>query len=210
MTCPECEKTVDADSRFCKHCGARLHPPERSAGRMAGTTGQAGAAAAETTDERPLWEGRRSWRSYYGAWAACAAIGVSLPVAVYRMTEADSPLRTWAGVVVAAFMLSVIVQETLVVFGRRYRLTSRRLFIERGILTRVIDQTELVRIDDVRIRQGIVGRIVDTGDVEVLGSDTTDGSIVFKSISCPTEVAEMLLQHVRDLRNRKTLLVEHV
>ena len=210
MTCPECENTVDADSRVCKHCGAKPPPPERSARPGASSSREAVAPSTEPTDEKTIWEGRRAWRSYYGVWVLCAAVGISLPVVVYRMTGADSSLRTWAWGVAAAFVLAVAVQETLVVFGRRYRLTNRRLFVERGSLTRIIDQTDFVRVDDVRIRQGIVGRIVDTGDVEVLGSDTTDKSIVFNSIERPAEVAELLLHHVRDLRNRKTLFVEHV
>jgi len=111
---------------------------------------------------------------------------------------------------VAASGITLLVREALVVYGSRYRLTTQRLFYDQGILTRVTDQLELIRVDDVRLRQGIVDRIVDTGDVEVMGTDATDTRLVLQAVSEPSVVAEHVRRHVRNARGRQTLFVESV
>lgn len=160
--------------------------------------------------ERPLWDGRPSWRAHYGTWALCVLSCAVAIAVVHRFTDTGSSLRVWVWAVAAAASIALLVREALLVYGQRYRLTSLRLFVDRGILMRVTDQTELYRVDDVRIRQSVVDRMVDTGDIEILGSDMSDESIVLRSVHCPAEVAENLLRHVRKIRDKKTLLIERV
>ncbi len=206
MKCPKCSRAIDDDSSFCRHCGAHLpataHPSNRA-------RAMPNADPGDPREETHVWEGRRSWRSYYGVWALAALCWIMSLVFIYRVTETGSSLRTWVWGLGAAAWVAVFVQELLLVFGQRYRMTTQRLFVDRGILMRITDQTELRRIDDVRIKQGIVDRIVDTGDVEILGTDATDAQIVLKSIHQPAEVAETLLKYVRIHRQRQ-LLVEQI
>lgn len=216
MTCPKCERPTDADGRFCKHCGAYLNStpgPQPVHGRPHRLAEIAAAGAERGSDadsETLIWFGRPSWRSFYGTWALTIVLCIAAIFAVYRVTEPPSSLRTWIWGLVAAAVVVLAVRETLLIFGQRYRLTSLRLFVDRGILSRLTDQTELVRVDDVRIRQGLVDRIVDTGDVEILGSDATDELIVLESIHEPAEVAEQILKHTRAIRSKHALFVEHV
>jgi hypothetical protein len=67
-----------------------------------------------------------------------------------------------------------------------------------------------VRVDDVRVRQGIVDRLVNTGDVEIIGSDKTDDTVWLENVSAPSEVAESLRRNVRAARGKGTLFVENV
>lgn len=208
MKCPKCSRAIDDDSSFCMHCGADLAPPAHPSNRSRAKH-RPDSDPHDLAEERHVWEGRRSWRSYYGVWALAVTCWLIAIVIIYRLTDPGSSLRTWVWGLGLAAWAAVFVQELLLVFGQRYRMTTQRLFVDRGILMRITDQTELMRIDDVRIKQGVVDRIVDTGDVEILGSDATDARIVLKSISRPAEVAEELLKHVRIHRKRQ-LLVEHV
>lgn len=211
MNCPQCRRSIEDDSRFCRHCGERFEP--RRQGPREAVASAARRAAGDGDDgerERNIWRGRPSWRAHCGHWIIAAGLWIVLVVLVYRWTPPDSSLRTWVWAVVGATAVALLVRELLVVFGQRYRLTNIRLFVDRGILTRTTDQTELLRVDDVRIRQGLFDRLVNTGTVEVLGSDTTDEIIVLQSIDRPAEVAESLLRHVRAIRAKQTLFVEHV
>lgn len=214
MNCPQCRRSIEDDSRFCRHCGERFEP--RRQGPRESVASSARRAVSDRDDgddgerERNIWRGRPSWRAHYGHWIIAVALWIVLVVLVYRWTLPASSLRTWVWAVVGATAVALLVRELLVVFGQRYRLTNIRLFVDRGILTRTTDQTELLRVDDVRIRQGLFDRLVNTGTVEVLGSDTTDEIIVLQSIDRPAEVAESLLRHVRAIRAKQTLFVEHV
>ena len=61
--------------------------------------------------------------------------------------------------------------------GVHYRLTTQRLFIREGILTRTLSEVELVRVDDVTVRQGLIQRLFGVGDVLLASTDRSSGAI---------------------------------
>jgi len=69
---------------------------------------------------------------------------------------------------------------------------------------------ELVRVEDVRLRQGVIDRLVNTGDIEIISSDETDNKLVLQSVCTPAEVAEHVRRNVRGARGKGTLFVENV
>jgi len=224
MNCLKCHKTVEADSQFCRFCGASLgsDATHAEAGASGGASG-GGSVSAETLttgrtedryrdpmQEEQVWEGRPAWRAFYGSWLAWLAGSIVLLVVVYKSTQPESGLRTWTWILVRAVAVVLGVRELLFVFNLSYRITTQRLFVHRGILTRVTDQMELLRVDDVRLRQGVIDRIVNTGDVEVMGTDETDEKVTLESVSAPAEVAEALRRHVRAVRGKQTLFVENI
>ena len=219
MNCPRCNTAIDDDSKFCKHCGATL-----GAEPAAGSSAEVPKAAAPKADsaergpdiyrdpkyEKQVWEGRPAWRSYWGLWLLWAAASIVCMYASNRWAGSDSALFRVVLLLAAGAAVALFIREALLVLSLRYRLTTQRLFIHKGIITRVTDQVELVRVDDVRLRQGVIDRIVNTGDVEVIGTDNTEPTCTLESIRTPAEVAEALRMHVRGVRSRGTLFVENV
>jgi uncharacterized membrane protein YdbT with pleckstrin-like domain len=55
----------------------------------------------------------------------------------------------------------------------RYTLTSERLIVAKGLLSRKIDEIELFRIKDVTLSQSFFQRLVGYGNVKVASSDTS-------------------------------------
>jgi hypothetical protein len=51
---------------------------------------------------------------------------------------------------------------------------------------------------------------VNTGDVEIIGSDKTDDTVWLENVSAPSDVAESLRRNVRAARGKGTLFVENV
>ncbi len=227
MKCPKCKADIEADSKFCKDCGAPIDKPvekpvEKSAEEPSPADKLKSAASKGAPDnkdgdiyrdpkyEKQVWQGRPAWRSYYGLWAIWALLSAIVLGAAYKWADAGEPIVFLAWAVVLGAGVAILVREALFVVSLRYRLTTQRLFIHRGILTRTTDQTELIRIDDVRIKQGVVDRLVNTGDVEVMGTDETDEVVRLQSISAPAEVAEALRTHVRGARSKGSLLIEEI
>lgn len=220
MNCPKCQGTIEDDSAFCRHCGAAASQsasggqPSSSPKPFLSPPNDGGDLAKKVYHdpkyERQVWEGRPAWRSYYGLWAAWALLSAAALGASYRWGASGSPVVTLVWLFVLGAGVAILVREALFVFSLRYRLTTQRLFVHRGILTRVTDQMELMRVEDVRLRQGVVDRLVNTGDVEVMGSDETDEVITLQSISAPAEVTEALRLHVRGARGKGTLLIEQI
>lgn len=229
MTCPKCHIVLDADSRFCKHCGAVINAPAgpQSAGAPTGPTVVPAPAATDplTTAaagikpgdpyrdpamEKEVWQGRPAWRAYYGTWATWFLCSIVALVLGYKYFEPESTWRTVMWLVIAGAAVAIFVREALVIYGIRYRLTTQRLFINKGILTRTTDQLELVRVEDVRLRQGIIDRVVGTGDIDIMSSDKSDDNLVLASIAQPDEVAEHVRRNVRGARGKGSLFVENV
>ncbi len=117
--------------------------------------------------EEELWAGRTHWQHHFSfifialigdvvAWFLIAKIGN------WGEWNSSSVYLTGLLVTTAIFITTVgwIGQKIL---SRRYRLTGQRLFIEKGILSQTIDQTELIRVDDVRLRKKLVDRIFGLG-----------------------------------------------
>lgn len=206
MRCVECGQAIEPDSRFCRHCGEKVSPTSAQTSSAAGQPD----VHHDPAQERAIWQGRPAWRSFYGVWAAWLVICAAVLAMAYRYAGPGSTLVavTWLFVMGAA--VALLVREALIVFGLRYRLTTQRLFIHRGILTRVTDQMELLRIADVRLRQSMVDRLVNTGDLEIFSTDETDETVILKSIPAPAEVAEALRRHVRAVRGKGTLAVERL
>jgi membrane protein YdbS with pleckstrin-like domain len=207
MRCGECDKAIGSDSRFCRHCGAEV---KASASRSPRASSGGPDVHHDPAHELAIWRGRPAWRSFYGTWMVWLALCASALYLAYHHAGAPSTLVTVAWLLVAGAGAALLVRELLIIFGLRYQRTTQRLFIRRGILTRVTDQMELLRIAVVRLRQGVVDRIVNTGDLEIFGTDETDESVTLESILAPAEVAESLRLHVRAARGKGTLAVERI
>jgi hypothetical protein len=149
MNCPKCHFTVEADSRFCKYCGASL-----AAGAAAATTepitpsnrGPASPSGAESTKadpfsaaaketkpgdlhrdpamEKDVWQGRPSWRAYYGTWFIWLVGVIVVLILVYRSTQPSESgwnLRDAAWLVAFASGVALFVRQFLVIYGQHFR-----------------------------------------------------------------------------------------
>lgn len=170
--------------------------------------------AAAPAPETDLWAGRTSSRHYIGRIALWflgnVAAGVLVGWIAGRWDALGARGATWMIVaivlVTALLFLSPI---ALHILGRRYRLTTQRLFIETGILSRTTDQTELIRVDDVRVHQTFFDRVFGLGSVLLLSTDVTNREVTIDGIVGPHAVAESVRAHMRAQRGR-ALYVENL
>ena len=84
----------------------------------------------------------------------------------------------------------------------RWVLTTERLQVVRGILSRSTEEVELTRVRDVSFEQGLAQRALGIGTVTVIGTDATAPTIVLHDVDEPEQVKELIRQAVRDQRRR--------
>jgi len=220
VNCPKCRKQLDDDSKFCKHCGAPAadSPPPATPAQAAPSVTTAKSERGDKgtgiyrdpKEEKPVWEGRPAWRSYWGHWLFWMLASLVCIVLSRKWAGGESALFKAVLLLVVGAAVAMLVRQALLLFSLKYRLTTQRLFLVRGIVSRTTDQMELMRVDDVRLRQSLMDRVVNTGDVEILGADATDPKLVLEAINEPARVAELLRLHVRGMRSKGTLLVENL
>jgi hypothetical protein len=83
-----------------------------------------------------------------------------------------------------------------------YILTSERLKIRQGFLGRDIENFELIRIQDVDLKQGVTERIFGIGDITIHGHDASDPTIVLRNVPKPELVYETLRRAWLEARKR--------
>lgn len=89
--------------------------------------------------------------------------------------------------------------------GTVYELTTQRLRIIRGILGNQVEEIELIRVRDTRVKQHLGERALNVGDVTILSNDTTAPEIVLNNVNDPLAVRELLRKAVQAEKERRGL-----
>ena len=173
----------------------------------ASSTGMGGdGAAIDPSEENEVWQGHTSWKHFVDL--ALVALGWSVIALIVAIIA--SPTVGWVISLLALLgWFYVFGRIVFAVLNCNYRLTTQRLFIERGILSRTIDQAELIRVDDVRIHKSLLNRFCGLGTVEVLSTDVSDREVKIVGVENPEFLADSIRQNMRLLR-RKSLFIENL
>ena len=188
------------------------HESEQPAGAEHGIGGD--GDQVEPAAETDIWAGRTHWKHHAGRLALWLVANVVVAVLIGWMAGRADWLGAggafWIIVVIVVASGAIVVGGVAAkILGTRYRLTTQRLFIERGIVSQTVDQTELIRVDDVRLKRGLVDRMFGLGSVESLSTDATDRVTVIAGIAEPEKVAEAIRTRMRTMR-KKSLFVENL
>jgi hypothetical protein len=89
--------------------------------------------------------------------------------------------------------------------GTVYELTTQRLRIIRGILGNQVEEIELIRVRDTRIKQHLGERALNVGDVTILSNDTTAPEIILNNVNDPLAVRELIRKAVQAEKERRGL-----
>jgi uncharacterized membrane protein YdbT with pleckstrin-like domain len=118
----------------------------------------------------------------------------------------------WAGAGIVAVVLWAIFG--LVILYRRmtvnYRLTTFRLFHESGLLSRQRDRIEVIDINDVTLRQGIIERLFNVGTIRIDSSDKSHPDFDMPGIENVRTVADLIDNTRRAERQRRAVFMENV
>src|SRR4051794_4583866 len=140
--------------------------------------------------ERVIYEGHPSWRSILRfyilgllAVAAAAAIGA---------------LASGAGISVAAavvVLLIVLLAGWLKRVMTRYLITTRRLQIRRGLLSKHVEETRVDRVVDVTVHQSLLARMLAIGDVDFDNASAQQGDLFrFAGVAHPHAITDAINQ----------------
>ena len=86
-----------------------------------------------------------------------------------------------------------------------YIVTSERLKIVSGLLSRKVENFELIRFQDIDFKQNLSERMIGIGDVSIRGQDPSSPQITLRNIAKPEEVYEILRRAWLELRKRHGL-----
>jgi uncharacterized membrane protein YdbT with pleckstrin-like domain len=151
-------------------------------------------------DEEIFFHGHPSWRSILGFYikGLLVAIGAGAIAGVITALAAGHVQAGWIVAVVAAVYIGVIVLGALKRIQTTYTITSRRLTIRRGLLSRHLQETRLERVQNVNARQSVLERLLRVGSVDF---DTAAGSgydFAFRGVANPEQIVRTVDRAIQE------------
>jgi membrane protein YdbS with pleckstrin-like domain len=215
--CPSCGTEVADNARFCGQCGAAIQAKAEAPGGQPVPASLAPASQAAPIDNQPadpanraepLWTGWPCRKRHLPMLLLALVVLIAPGIATAITKILPLLIASGVGLLACLWIAGKMVIEPIAL---RYWVTIDRLFIRRGILSRTTDQMELIRVDDIRMTQGIVERMLGIGNVEVVATtDRTEGDITLFGIAEPAKVAELIRENMRKLRQKRGMFVENV
>ena len=183
--CPFCAEVIQAKAVKCRFCNEFLNT-EKAKALMTGET--------ESGNE-VLFEANQSVAGIANAIIkGMFFLGFGVFLMAYRLEgkllsdtagEAASAFgryRVLAGLAIAAIALIVLMAKIAQVKNIRYKVTADRIEYETGIFGKKVDNLDMFRIIDIKLRRKFSDYIFGIGTVELATKDESHPKFVFKDI----------------------------
>jgi uncharacterized membrane protein YdbT with pleckstrin-like domain len=135
--------------------------------------------------EEIVFEGRPVWRAilsfYITGFVAAVLVGVVVALIASAGLGVVVFLVLFAGVVVVGFVRRM---------ATRYTITTQRLRIQRGLLSKHVQQTRIERVQNVNTDQTFTSRLLRVGTVDFDTAGTDDSDFTFVGVGNPHAVVE--------------------
>lgn len=143
--------------------------------------------------EQVVFEGHPSWRAILGFYLKGILL-VGVIVALIALVGEAAGDGTSTTILVLALIAGAAL-VVLIGFLRRvatvYTITTRRLHIKHGLISRDVQETKIERVQDVNYKQSPWQRIMQIGDVDFdTAANDTDGDFAFAGVAGPEGIVD--------------------
>jgi uncharacterized membrane protein YdbT with pleckstrin-like domain len=196
--CPFCAETIQAAAVKCRFCGEFLNSAKAKALQAESET-DAELSEQEEIDDNVLFAGRPSLWGMAPAVIkglvvfAIAWLLIKLPLEGFassllglKLTATEafavSRYRILTGEGIGAIVVLILMFKAVKLKAIYYEVTADRIEWSRGILDRRVDNVDMFRVVDLKMRRSILDCIFGIGTVALVTNDKTDPEFVFEKV----------------------------
>ncbi|MGH2905669.1 MAG: PH domain-containing protein [Solirubrobacterales bacterium] len=147
-------------------------------------------------DETVIWEGHPTWRAMLAFHIKGFAIAIAAALLLVAIRWIGADISTFMIVLLVLIIVGVtILSGWIMRFFTEYAITTKRLHIRRGILSKTESSTNVDRIQNITTFQSPVERILRCGtiDFDTAGDSDTD-QFSFIGVNNPQDLRERIMQ----------------
>ena len=193
VRCSECQQQISDRALSCPHCGAPV------GGSRLPISGEAGAVPTVPAPQKEIWNGRPSLWLGLSTWVF-GSIFILIGVAASLLAFVH-----WAFLFALLLPLIAVLRmlfRWLQIRATHYKITTQRIFIIHGILSKRTVEVESFRVKDISMDQKFWGRILGIGNVRAITADHDVPQLFILGVAQPQNVKENLRRFTMDARQR--------
>ncbi len=134
--------------------------------------------------EEVIYNGHPSWRSIKAFYLAGLGVAILIGV-IWWLIFTPLAAALLAAAIIAVTVLVGLIKRVFVV----YTITSDRLYIQRGVLSKRVEQTRIDRVQNVSTSQSVLDRLFRVGTVDFDTAGSEAGNFRFDGVDDPPAVA---------------------
>lgn len=219
MTCSWCDTPLSESDKYCPKCGIQVDPMANNPDVSTTTEG-----IQPKNLEKDILVTKYSPVNLLFPFMFILAVEIILILLVPTLVSSLESGAPWNlklgsakdGIIIITSSLQVILYGTGILFalififkslakllGRRYVMTTDRLIFYRGLIIRSIYDVELRHIDDLVVRQSLLARFVDTGNVHIISDASPLTGLILEGIRKPIHIKELIRAQAREAQKPK-------
>ena len=152
------------------------------------------------SEETLVWRGTPSQWTNFGAYFLCLLLAAGVLAAYFLLPAANQNPLILLGLVIPALWLLAAWTGTKC---HRYEITSERVKITTGLLSRRTNEIELYRVRDYSVVEPFWLRLVGCGDVVLVTADRTTPNFVLHAVPHAQTLKDQIRQHTERMRQRR-------
>ena len=156
--------------------------------------------AARRAAETDLWWGSFAGRTMTPSFVLCLVLTALIYAGVHTWVHERGWVQLAFGGFASALWLVQLTRWCHRFFTYNYRLTTRFLYVDRGLIPIVGRRLPLERIDRVEVRSSKLGAALGVGDVWVFPDDAGQPPLILEGLAAPGRPVELIQDAVRKAR----------
>ena len=147
-------------------------------------------------NEQVIWEGHPTWRATlsFHIKGILISIGLFFVILLFQWAGVDIS-SAWAVLVLVVGIGLTVASGWVQRFFTQYAITTKRLQIRRGILSKTESSTNVDRIQNITVFQSPVDRILRVGSIDFdTASDDASDRFSFNGVNGPQDLRERIMR----------------